>query len=227
MRLLRHARIRLTLLGRLVHFADVLVLLVLVPLAEWTDTMITITEAAEAKIAELVAQSEKPVRGLRIGASLDAATQVDYKLAFISTEQIASDDQTVSFDGFNVFMDPDSAEILDEARVDYVDGLMGSGFKIERPRKMPAHLSGPMAETVHRVIETQINPGVASHGGIVTLVDIKEQKVFVQLGGGGQGCGQADVTLKEGIVRMIKEAVPEVEEVVDATDHESGENPYY
>ena len=189
--------------------------------------MITITEAAEEKIAELVTQSEKPVRGLRIGASLDAAMQVDYKLAFISAEQIASDDQIVSFDVFDVFMDSDSAEILDEARVDYVDGLMGSGFKIERPRKMPAPLSGPMAETVHRVIETQINPGVASHGGIVTLVDIKEQKVFVQLGGGCQGCGQADVTLKEGIVRMIKEAVPEVEEVVDATDHESGENPYY
>ena len=120
-----------------------------------------------------------------------------------------------------------SGEISSQAKVDYVDGLMGAGFKIESLRKMPVHLSGPMAEAVHKVIETQINPGVASHGGVVTLVDIKDKTVVVQLGGGCQGCGQADVTLKEGIVRSIKEAVPEVEEVVDATDHGSGENPYY
>ena len=189
--------------------------------------MLTITEAAEKKIAELVSESEKPVKGLRIGARLDAAQQIDYKLAFVSDEQVGDEDEIATFEGFDVFIDPDSADLLAEAKVDYVDGLMGSGFKIERPRKMPAHLSGPMAETVHRVIETQINPGVASHGGVVTLVDIKDKTVVVQLGGGCQGCGQADVTLKEGIVRMIKEAVPEVEEVVDATDHASGENPYY
>ncbi len=92
---------------------------------------------------------------------------------------------------------------------------------------MPAHLSGPVAEAVHRVIETQVNPGVASHGGVVTLVDVKDNKVFIQMGGGCQGCGQADVTLRDGIVSMIREAVPEIDEVVDATDHASGEDPYY
>lgn len=189
--------------------------------------MLTITEAAEKKIAELVTESEKPIKGLRIGARLDGAQQVDYKLAFVSDEQIDDEDEIIAFDSFDVYIDSDSGDLLAEAKVDYVDGLMGAGFKIERPRKMPAHLSGPMAEAVHRVIETQINPGVASHGGVVTLVDIKDATVVVQLGGGCQGCGQADVTLKEGIVRMIKEAVPEVLEVVDATDHDSGENPYY
>ena len=189
--------------------------------------MITITAAAEQKIANLVAASEKPVKGLRIGARLDPAKQVDYKLAFVSDQQVGSDDQVAHFEGFDVYIDPESADLLAEAKVDYVDGLMGSGFKIERPRRMPAHLSGPVAEAVHRVIETQINPGVASHGGVVTLVDIKGNTVFVQMGGGCQGCGQADVTLKQGIIRMIKEAVPEVEAVEDATDHASGENPYY
>ena len=189
--------------------------------------MINITEAAEKKIAELVTENEKPVKGLRIGARLDAAQQVDYKLAFISEDQIAAEDQIANFEGFDIFIDPDSVELLAEAKVDYVDGLMGSGFKIERPRKMPEHLSGPVAEAVHRVIETQINPGVASHGGVVTLEDIKGNTVFLQMGGGCQGCGQVDVTLKQGIIRMIQEAVPEIEQVVDATDHESGENPYY
>ena len=105
--------------------------------------MITITEAAEEKIATLVAASEKPVKGLRIGARLDPAKQVDYKLAFISDQQIGGDDQVAHFEGFDVYMDPESADLLAEAKVDYVDGLMGSGFKIERPRKMPEHLSGP------------------------------------------------------------------------------------
>lgn len=189
--------------------------------------MLTITEAAEKKIAELISESEKPVKGLRIGARLDAAQQVDYKLAFVSDEQLDDEDEIATFNGFDVYIAADSADLLLEAKVDYVDGLMGAGFKIESLRKMPAHLSGPMAEAVHKVIETQINPGVASHGGVVTLVDIKDKTVVVQLGGGCQGCGQADVTLKEGIVRSIKEAVPEEEEVVDATDHGSGENPYY
>ena len=189
--------------------------------------MLTLPEAAEKKLTELVTQSEKSIKGLRIGARTDAAMQVDYKLAFISGEQVADEDQIASFEGFEVFMDPESAELLTEAKVDYVDGLIGSGFKIECPRKMAAHLSGSMAEAVHQVIETQINPGVASHGGVVTLADIKGKTVIVQLGGGCQGCGQADVTLKEGIIRMIKEAVPEVEEVLDTTDHAAGENPYY
>ena len=91
--------------------------------------MITITEAAEEKIATLVAASEKPVKGLRIGARLDPAKQVDYKLAFISDQQVGGDDQIVRFEGFDVYIDPESADLLAEAKVDYVDGLMGSGFQ--------------------------------------------------------------------------------------------------
>ena len=189
--------------------------------------MITITEAAEKKIAELVAQNEKPIKGLRIGARSEPPLKVDYKLAFVSEDQIEDSDQRVSFDGFEVFMDLDSVSLLEEATVDYVDGLMGSGFKIERPRKLPEHLEGDLAQRVHGVIEKQINPGVAAHGGMVSLMNVKENTVYVQLGGGCQGCGMADVTLRDGVVRMIKEGVPEVEEVVDVTDHGAGENPYY
>ena len=92
---------------------------------------------------------------------------------------------------------------------------------------MPTHLHGDIAQRVHEVIENQINPGVASHGGMVSLIDVKNNTVYVQLGGGCQGCGMAAVTLKDGVVRMIKEAVPEVDEVIDVTDHGAGDNPYY
>ena len=80
---------------------------------------------------------------------------------------------------------------------------------------------------VQELIETMINPAVAGHGGFVELIDVQDSRVYLQMGGGCQGCGAADITLKQGIERLIKEEIPEVEEVLDTTDHASGENPYY
>ncbi len=189
--------------------------------------MLNITSAAQQKIAELVAKSDKPVRGLRIGAESNNSAKVDYKLAFISEDQISDGDEQIPFEGFDVFVNKESVSLLQDAQVDYVDGLMGSGFKIERSRRLPDHLKSPLAEKVHSVIEKKINPGVASHGGEVSLVDLKDSTVYVRLGGGCQGCGMAGVTLRDGVITTIKEEVPEVEEVVDVTDHASGENPYF
>ena len=80
---------------------------------------------------------------------------------------------------------------------------------------------------VQDLIDNMINPAVAGHGGFVDLIDVKDNKVYLQMGGGCQGCGAADITLKSGIERLIKEELPEVEEVLDTTDHASGANPYY
>ena len=80
---------------------------------------------------------------------------------------------------------------------------------------------------VQELIDTMINPAVAGHGGVVELIDVQDNRVYLQMGGGCQGCGAADVTLKSGIERLIKEEIPEVVEVLDTTDHASGSNPYY
>jgi Fe/S biogenesis protein NfuA len=80
---------------------------------------------------------------------------------------------------------------------------------------------------VQDLIDTMINPAVAGHGGYVELIDVQDKRVYLQMGGGCQGCGAADVTLKSGIERLIKEEMPEIEEVLDTTDHSSGTNPYY
>ena len=82
-------------------------------------------------------------------------------------------------------------------------------------------------ERVQELIDSSINPAVAGHGGYIELLDVKESTVYLRMGGGCQGCGAADVTLKAGIERMIFEEVPEVTEVLDVTDHASGTNPYY
>jgi Fe/S biogenesis protein NfuA len=88
-------------------------------------------------------------------------------------------------------------------------------------------MSDDLKAKVQELIDSTINPAVAGHGGFVELIDIQDSRVYLQLGGGCQGCGMSDVTLKAGIERLIKEEIPEVVEVVDTTDHASGSNPYY
>jgi Fe/S biogenesis protein NfuA len=80
---------------------------------------------------------------------------------------------------------------------------------------------------VQEIIDTMINPAVAGHGGWVELIDVQDNRVYLQMGGGCQGCGAADITLKAGIERLLKEEIPEVVEVLDTTDHAAGTNPYY
>ena len=79
---------------------------------------------------------------------------------------------------------------------------------------------------IQYLLDTAINPAVAGHGGVVSLVDVKGKMVYLQMGGGCQGCGMADVTLKQGIETMIREELPEVVDIIDVTDHPAGENPY-
>ena len=88
-------------------------------------------------------------------------------------------------------------------------------------------MSDDLMTKVQELIDSTINPAVAGHGGFVQLVDVKDNKVYLTMGGGCQGCGAADITLKSGIERLIKEELPEIEEVLDSTDHASGTNPYY
>ena len=88
-------------------------------------------------------------------------------------------------------------------------------------------MSVDLKTKVQELIETMVNPAVAGHGGYVELIDVQDNRVYLQMGGGCQGCGAADVTLKAGIERLIKDEIPEIKEILDVTDHASGQNPYY
>jgi Fe/S biogenesis protein NfuA len=89
------------------------------------------------------------------------------------------------------------------------------------------NLSDPTVAAIHHVLEHQVNPGIASHGGHARLIDVREAVAYVELGGGCQGCSMASVTLRQGVERMILEAVPTIRQVVDVTDHAGGSNPYF
>ena len=108
-----------------------------------------------------------------------------------------------------------------------VFGNQGNGF-VNRYLPVGEGLAdGPLADRVKQVIEMQVNPAIASHGGSVTLVEIRDDIVYLEMMGGCQGCGMAAVTLAQGIRRIIMENVPDVRDIVDVTNHDAGVNPYY
>ena len=101
---------------------------------------------------------------------------------------------------------------------------MGGGFSFDNPNPMWVD---ELSQKVAEIINSEVNPAVASHGGVVELVGVDEDKAIIAFGGGCQGCGMADVTLKQGVEVMIKEKVPEIIQVIDSTDHAAGTNPFY
>ena len=116
---------------------------------------------------------------------------------------------------------------IEDVTVDFVESLAGRGFKIDNPNKVPAHLKGTVAEKVQTIIDDKINPQIASHGGFVEVHDVQGTTVFLIMGGGCQGCSSAKATLRGGVEKALRQAVPEIGDIVDVTDHASGENPYY
>ena len=134
------------------------------------------------------------------------------------------DDVVVDIGAFKVVVDRESAADLKDAVVDWVDEGFRGGFRIDNPNPV---WKDPVARQVQEVIDRSINPAIASHGGTVTLLDVKDGVAYIRFGGGCQGCGMVDVTLKQGVETMIRRAVPQIRQVVDTTDHAAGTNPYY
>ena len=186
--------------------------------------MVTITESARKKILELMKSRARERLALRVAIRGRGPDGFQYELGLTGEEEKGAEDIEIDADGFKVFVDPESAPNLKGATLDLVHGLQESGFKIENPNPL---WTEPRALAVQEVIDTQINPGVAMHGGYVTLLGVKDDVVYIGLGGGCQGCGMADVTLKQGIEVMIRKAVPEIRQIIDTTDHAGGTNPYY
>lgn len=147
-----------------------------------------------------------------------------YRLIFVPADMKAEDDREVESDGLRLLIDPFSAAYLDGARVEHIEDNGGSGFKIENPNPL---WHEPIGATVHSMIESHINPSIAMHGGFVRLLDVKDDVAYITMGGGCQGCGMANVTLKHGVEKMIKETVPGIKAVLDKTEHALGERPYF
>ena len=185
--------------------------------------LLTVTEAAREKIRAVIEAEEAEVEGLRISIQGRTATAFQYSLG-LATEAQAGD-IVVECENFNVLVDAESVPDLQGTVIDYVDDLNSSGFNIENPNTPT--WDNPKAQQIQELIDERINPAVAAHGGQIELLNVEEDSIYIHMGGGCQGCGMANVTLKHGIEAMIQEVFPEIKHVVDTTDHASGDNPYY
>ncbi len=185
--------------------------------------MVTLTDLAKQKFLEFVKAEGHEGHGLRILVSDGGSTRPEFALNFVGPDDSDDADLTVDVGDFKVYIDPESAKWLKDASVDYVDALDDSGFKVDAPHSGP----GPLAHAVNQVLDDTINPAVQSHGGVVSLVAVEDGTAYLRFGGGCQGCGMVNVTLKQGVEKVLFEKVPEIKKVMDVTDHASGTNPYY
>ena len=190
-----------------------------------SDPILQFDEGATRKLDAMRKEGRFDGSALRISVDEEGAA-FHYQIEVVDKGTDDEGDQVLDCNGVGVFVDPVSVERLRGATLQYMDRLEGAGFRFENPNK-PALLANPLAAKVQEILDQEINPGVAAHGGRVSLVAVEDTRVFVRFGGGCQGCGQADVTLKEGVVATIQRQIPEITEVLDSTDHEAGETPYY
>jgi len=192
--------------------------------------MIEIDVAAREYFHKIIEQQGIAGLGIRLTAVKPGTPAGDCRLEFCEPEEVNADDLSIDCDGFSLFVDSLSAPFLAELDITYAQERTGGQLTIRAPR-LKGRVPGPDAsieERVRHVLETEINPGVASHGGKVSLVEITESfEVVLQFGGGCHGCGQVDVTLKHGVEKTLRDRVPEITAVRDVTDHSSGHAPYY
>lgn len=198
--------------------------------------MITITEEARQQILAAFEEHGLKKKALRVEATLGGGTDFVYSMKLIADEERNGRDLVHDGGGFDVIMDPASAKNLEGATIDYEDGLVRSGFKFDNPNKPESpslgsgertDLTGATAEKVQMLIDSELNPAVAAHGGVISLIGVRNKKAYLSFGGGCHGCGLVDVTLKQGVEARIKEVIPEIQEVIDTTDHSAGTDPFY
>lgn len=186
---------------------------------------IVVTDAARAQFLAALAEEEGDGHSIKVSARRMGATKVDYELGIISPAEKGEEDFELDLDGLRFAIDPYSARTLDGATIDFVDSGSASGFKFSNPR-IERGWEDPRAAQLEELLEKEINPSIAAHGGVVELLDLVGDIAYVMMGGGCHGCGMAAVTLQQGIQERVDRALPGVR-LVDTTDHASGENPYY
>ena len=193
-------------------------------MAAMIQPLLTITDDARTKIDGVRTFNDFPDAVLRVRVLAKDGRRFRYEIALEDPRERATDDLAVEADGLTVVVDPASATDLAGASIELDPAITGGGLRIDNPNE---GWQDPVARAVQEVIDRQINPGVGSHGGQVTLVDVKDGTAFMRFGGGCQGCAAVDVTLKQGVETAIRTAVPSISAIVDVTDHQAGENPYY
>ena len=191
--------------------------------------MINITPSAQEYLADLIAKKDFECN-IRIFVSDPGTPRAETCLAFCKPEESQDSDHEVKYEKFSLFIEELSMPYLGDAEVNYDKDNFGGQLTIKAPSSRIPRVGedASLEDKVNYVLYSEINPQLASHGGNVHLQEItKDNYVVLQFGGGCQGCGMVDVTLKEGIEKTLLDQVPEIKGVRDITDHTDNENAYY
>lgn len=197
---------------------------------EEIDHNINVTEGARAYLGELIAKQNAPGMGVRMYVTQPGTKNAETCLAYCKPEEIIESDLVSDYIDFRLYVERQSVPYLDEATVDFAKDKLGGQLTIKAPNaKMPkVDENSPLADRINYLLMTEVNPGLAAHGGEVSLVEVTEDMVAVlRFGGGCQGCSAVDVTLKNGVESRLLEVVTELKGVRDVTDHTVTDNAYY
>jgi Fe/S biogenesis protein NfuA len=201
-----------------------------------SDLVLAVTERAIEKVLEIRSGEDDPdLVGLRVEVTGAVGVDYQYDLSFEPLAEAGDGDSVTVQGGLPVVVPAGSVDALRGATLDLPANAAQGGLVISNPNRpnplagIDLELTGSIAEKVQVLLEQSINPSLAAHGGFATLVGVDDAtaNVYVTMGGGCQGCAMSRATLTQGIQAAIKEAIPEVAEVIDATDHAAGENPFY
>lgn len=192
--------------------------------------MITITDPAIDYLAGLLEKQDGEVLGIRIFINDPGTPRAETCIAYCREEDVREDDVKVGFVKFDAFFEKRSENFLEDAVVDYDQDKMGGQLTIKAPNsKMPrVNDDSPIEDRINYVLYNEVNPALAAHGGEVSLIEVVEEGVAVlQFGGGCQGCGMVDATLKDGVEKTLLEQVVGLSSVRDVTDHSDRSNAYF
>ena len=191
---------------------------------------IEISKSAENYLLELLNKQDKETIGVKVFVSEPGTPHAETCIAYCKEEDDISGFDLIAGYQFPLYLEQKSLSFIEDANVDYSPDKFGGTLTIKAPNAKVPQVSedATLEERINYILYSKINPSLASHGGEVSLIEVIDKETAVlQFGGGCQGCGMVDVTLKDGIEKTLIEQVPELKSVVDITDHSFSDNAFY
>ena len=192
--------------------------------------MIEITESGQTYLKQLLDKQDCEGIGIRVFVVDGGTPKAETCIAFCRPGEQEDDDDLHSYEHFPAYIELKSKQYLEEAVVDFAKDSMGGQLTIRAPNSRMPKISedSPLEDRINYILYNEINPGLAAHGGNISLEEVTEDCIVVlRFGGGCQGCGMVDVTLKDGVEKSLMEQLPQIKEIRDVTDHSDQENAYY
>lgn len=189
---------------------------------------VTITESAQDYLAGLLEKQNCEGIGIRMFISDPGTPKAETCIAYSRPGEHNEEDVIIEYDQFNAYFESRSIPFLDDAKVDFAEDKFGGQLTIRAPnsRVPTVNDDSPIEDRINYLLHSEINPGLASHGGNVALATVDDGFAILEFGGGCQGCSSVSLTLKEGVEKTLMEKIPELKGVKDSTDHSDTSNAY-